>query len=138
MLDLGIIRPSSSEWSSPLPMATKMSGNWNPCGDYRALNYITKPNHFPVPHIQDFTATLDWSTIFSKLDLVQAYHQIPVEPADIQKTAITTSFRLHIFVKMPFGLCNTAQTFQRFIDQVLCGLPFTYAYIDDVIFASPV
>ena len=37
---------------------------------------------------------------------------------------------------MPFGLCNAAQTFQRFIDQVLCGLHFCYAYIDDVLVAS--
>ena len=37
---------------------------------------------------------------------------------------------------MPFGLRNPAQTFQRFIDQVLRGLPFTYAYIDDVLIAS--
>ena len=38
---------------------------------------------------------------------------------------------------MPFGLRNTAQTFQRFINQVLRGLPFCYAYIDDLLVTSP-
>ena len=38
---------------------------------------------------------------------------------------------------MPFGLCNTAQTFQRFMDQVLCRLDFVYNYIDDVLISSP-
>ena len=37
---------------------------------------------------------------------------------------------------MPFGLCNAAQTFQRFIDKVLRGLLFSYAYVDDVLIAS--
>ena len=37
---------------------------------------------------------------------------------------------------MPFGLRNAAQTFQRFIDEVLRGLHFCYAYIDDVLIAS--
>jgi hypothetical protein len=37
---------------------------------------------------------------------------------------------------MPFGLHNAAQTFQRFMDEVLHGLHFAYAYIDDVLIAS--
>ena len=37
---------------------------------------------------------------------------------------------------MPFGLRNAAQTFQRFMDQVLRGISFSYAYIDDLLVAS--
>ena len=41
-----------------------------------------------------------------------------------------------IFFRMLFGLRNAAETFQRFTDAVIRGLPFVYAYIDDLLVAS--
>ena len=67
---------------------------------------------------------------------MQAYHQISVEPANIPKTAVATLLGRFKFLKMPFGLHNAVQTFRHFINQVLCGLPFNYAYINDLLIAS--
>lgn len=136
MVSLGICRPSSSPWANPLHMEKKPDGSWRPCGDYRKLNFVTVPNSYPIPHIHDFSANLCGAQIFSRIDLIRAFYQIPVAEEDVPKTAVITPFGLFEFLRMPFGLYNAPQTFQRFIDDVLRGLPFAYAYLDDVLIAS--
>ena len=109
----GVLRPNSRNWSSALHIVDKKNGEIRPCDDYRGLNALSKVDRYPVPNIQEFTSQLAGSTIFSRIDLVKAFHQIPVHPDDIPKTAIITLFGLFEYTQMPFGLKNAAQTFQR-------------------------
>ncbi|BHF78584.1 hypothetical protein SprV_0602169700 [Sparganum proliferum] len=137
ILQMNIICQSESPWASPLHMVPKAAtDDWRPCGDYSAQNNITVPDSYPAPRLQDFAGTLFGKCVFSNIDLVRAFHQIPIAPEDVSKTAVTTTFGLFDCLRMPFGLHNASQTFQRFVDRVLRGLPFVYVYIDDLLVAS--
>ena len=59
------------------------------------------------------------------------------EPSDVHKTAVTTPFGLFNFTRTRFGLRNSGQTFQRFIDHVTPGLDFVFVYLDDLLVTSP-
>ena len=137
MCAAGICRRSDSPWSSGLHMVPKKDGSSRPCGDYRRLNEQTSGDAYPIPHVHDFAAGLSGCTIFLKIDLVKGYHQVPVRAEDVPKTAIATPFGLFEFTRMPFGLKNSAQTFQRLMDSMTSQLRGVFVYIDDVLVASP-
>ena len=73
------------------------------------------------------------ASIFSKIDLVKAYHQIPLAPAARKKTAIICPLVLFEYNTMPFDLRNASAAFQQFIDGVCHGMPYVLAYVDDII-----
>ena len=73
----GVIRRSDSPWASPLHMVQKSDGSWRPCGYYRRLNNVTRPDRYPR-YLRDFTNNLRGCKFFSKLDLVKGYNQVPM------------------------------------------------------------
>jgi hypothetical protein len=87
--------------------------------------------------MEDLSNGLHGCTVFSKIDLVKGYHQIPVAAEDIPKTAIITPFGLFEYLFTPFGLSNVAQTFQRMMDRTKDGLEGVFAYMDDSGVGSP-
>jgi len=97
---------------------------------------VTKPDLYPPPHMDDLAARLAGCKVFSTLDLRKGYHQVPLREEDVEKTAIITPFGLYEYVRMPFGLRNAGQTFQRLMDRILGDLPFAFTFMDDVLLAS--
>jgi hypothetical protein len=136
LVRIGVCRRSSSPWASPLHMVEKKDKSWRPCGDFVRLNEITVHDSYPLPLLRNFAYNLAGSTKFSKIDLVKAYHQIPMRASDVPKTAIITPFGLFEYIRMPFGLKNSAQSFQRLMDRVTQGLKRVFVYLDDILVAS--
>ena len=91
MLEGGVIRPSTSPWSSPFQMTTKKDGTIHFCVDYQGLNEVTKKNAYPLPRIDECLDSLGGNKWFSCLDLQSGYWQIGMHPDDVEKTAFFNS-----------------------------------------------
>lgn len=109
----GIIKPSQSEFASPIVICRKKNGKIRMCVDYRRLNTKTRKDAFPLPRVDEIFDHLSGAKYFSTVDLKSAYNQVEIDEVDQHKTAFTTPMGLYEYKKMPYGLCNSPATFQR-------------------------
>ncbi|ETI39663.1 hypothetical protein F443_14763 [Phytophthora nicotianae P1569] len=111
-LDLGLIRPSTSPWASPVLMIRKSDGGIRFCIDYRKLNAVTVKDSYSMPLIDDILDVLGNAKLFSTMDIASGYWNVPMDPGSVEKTAFTSKFGLYEWLVMPFGLCNAVPAFR--------------------------
>ena len=138
LLHRGFIVPSASAYGAPVLFARKSDGSLRLVIDYRQLNSNTHKWAFPLPRISDMLDRLLGATIFTKLDLAMAYHQIPLHPDSSPLTAFRTRYGLFEFKVLPFGLVNAPAAFQSTMSEVLGPLidKCVLVYLDDVLVFS--
>ncbi|GJY01710.1 reverse transcriptase domain-containing protein [Tanacetum coccineum] len=86
---------------------------WRVCIEYRKLNEATRKDHFPLPFMDQMLERLAGNEFYCFLDGFSGYFQIPIDPQDQEKTTFTCPYRTFAYRRMPFGLCNAPDTFQR-------------------------
>lgn len=137
MLEMGIIEPSKSEWSSPILLVPKKDGGVRFCTDFRKLNSVSCFDSYPMPRIDELIERLGKASFMTTLDLCKGYWQVPLDPSCKPYTAFRSPSGLYQYTVMPFGLHGAPATFQRLMDRVLTGCEqYAAAYLDDVVIYS--
>lgn len=135
MVKKGILQPiTSSEWGTPLVVVKKPNGDLRLCGDYKVtLNPHLEDSVSTTPGVDDIFAQIGKAKIFTRLDLKDAYLQLPLDGESVKLTTLTTPFGLFAFSRLPFGIKSSPAIFQKYLDEVLLGINGCISYQDDIL-----
>lgn len=136
LLDIGIIRPSHSPYTSNVVLVRKKDGNLRLCVDYRQLNQLTKKDSYALPRVEDLLDCMSGNTFFSDIDMKSGYHQVEILESHKERTAFSVGpLGFYEYNRMPFGLTNSPATYQRLMENILADLNLKVCcvFIDDVI-----
>ena len=113
LIDRKIVEPVQgfSKWQSPLVIVPKKGGDIRVCVDLRLVNKAVKPEKYPIPTIEDVSAKLEGCTVFSTLDLRDAFHHVRLDDESKELTTFITNTGLYRYNVLMFGLCSASETF---------------------------
>jgi len=133
--DEGIIKPiEQADWASPIVVVRKKNNSIRLCADFKVtINKHIEPNQHPIPNPTDLLSQLSGGSVFLKLDLSQAYAQLPLDSESQRYCVIATHKGLYAFTRLPFGVSSAPAIWQRTIEQILQGIPGVVVYFDDIL-----
>ena len=130
-----IISPvQHSQWAAPIVPVPKSDGTVRICGDFKTtINQASVTETYPLPRVEDLFADLSGGKLFTKLDMSNAYLQLPLSDESKQYVTINTHKGLFQFNRLPFGVSSAPAMFQRTMETLLRGLSGVSVYQDDVL-----
>ncbi|GFV31904.1 retrovirus-related Pol polyprotein from transposon 412 [Trichonephila clavipes] len=135
-LNEGIIRPSSSEYASPIVMVKKKDGSSRMCIDYRKFIQKLVKDKFPLPLIEDVLDTLQEAKVYSTLDLRNGFFHVDVDEDCRKYTSFIVPAGQFDFNKVPFGLSTSPGVFQRYASSIFRDFTrkgIVISYLDDLV-----
>ena len=133
LLDAGVVVESSSPWRHNPVIVLKADGSPRMTINYKPVNNSTIFDAYPLPRIEDMILELADARVFSSIDFMQFYHQLPLVKEDQEKTAFCLNGKLYHYTRTPFGLRNAVAYCSRLIGKLLADVPGVLVYLDDVL-----
>ena len=104
------------------------------CGDYSVtVNPQLETHCQPLPRLEDLMRRLGGGHGFTKIDLADAYNQIPLGPESQKKLALSTHRGVLLQMRLPFGISSAPGYFQEIMGQLTSDLPGVAVYLDDIL-----
>lgn len=119
--------PKVVRWVLSVWMARKKDSVCRSCGNCHVLNVHTIPGWYQI-HTFRILIQIWKVTIFSKINLIHAFHHVLVVYDDILKAEVIMPFRLFKFIWISFNLINAAYLFQWHLNFILRHLDFIFLY----------
>ncbi|VDL77978.1 unnamed protein product [Nippostrongylus brasiliensis] len=135
LLEMGVIMPvTHSEWAAPIVCVRKANGKLRVCADFSTgLNRALQSFDYPLPVPEDIFASLNGGTVFSQIDLSDAYLQIELTEEAKKKVVINTHRGLFQYNRLPFGIKTAPGIFQQIMNKMVSGLRGVATYLDDIL-----
>ena len=134
LVNYGVLRKCNrSEWASPMFTVTKPDGTLRSIADLRELNKRIVRKPFPIPKIQELLHKLKGFQYATSLDLNMGYYHILLTPNSSRLCTIILPWGKYEYLRLPMGLCNSPDIFQEKMSELMQGLEFARAYIDDLL-----
>lgn len=126
-------RIDSSPWTSNILATRKKDGTVRVCANLTAVNKALIPERFPLPTMDELTARLAGSTVFSKIDLLWGYLQLPLASELRYLTAVVTHIGVFQWTSVPFGISTGPSAFQTVIHTIIEGIEGCVNILDDIL-----
>ena len=120
-------------WVSPLVIIPKKNGEVHLCTDMRRASKAINRERHPSRTVDDLVHNLNGATVFTKLDLRQGYHQVPLSPESRYITTFTTHKGLRRYTRLNFGSNSASEMFQNIISEQIRDIPRTINISENII-----
>ena len=87
----------------------------------------------PLPWVEALYATIAGVEKFSKLDTSHATHQVCLDDESKEYVTINTHRWLYQYSRLTFSVNSACGIFQRIMDNLVKGIPYTACYLDDIL-----
>ncbi len=137
LCELGILRKiNRSKWACPMCTINKPDGSLRSLADLRELNKRIKRHPFPIPKIQEMLLKLEGFMFATSLDLNMGYYHLSLTPNASRLCTVVLPWGKYEYLRLPMGLCNSPDIFQEKMSELMIGLEFARAYLDDLLIIS--